>query len=1351
MRVLERETDTRDDNRALWTSFLPKTIERVRFNTAVCEIGDKGDHVLAVDTYLTRAKPISHDAAALFTVDILIFGQEGDMEIQVEGLTVASFSPTRPEDDHELYLTTVMDVDPEEAIVSLPKRLVPPSSVVLLESCERVASFYRGKALDSALLARASPLSLSLTPATSPRSSMASSMTAAESMTDEGFSSANPWPSETEESIDCFIRSSPWFTTLDFVRTLSKNLPDLLATMLPTVISEASYVHAFREHVARICRQIVHKYPGVHVLGLTDPRHSLTEHVIDAMKDSLGAYRVGSEPEANLMDRLPDQTVLRQKVFTQPLHLRGGVDESERTAPYDVVILSSSVIRDEDMHRTLKEIHSLMRPGGFLLLVQSPGTSLERRLATCGRMGSDSPGLATPPDWPDLLEDCGFANNIKNADQYDASGFSIAVRQRKSAYKNLFLNPSQHQASKRLTTKLVVVGGSTEHVGTLAACVAQQLHERCGRVELVQDLDAIDPADIASYSAVIFLADLDRPVLSNMNQARLDTLRSLLRPEMVMLWVTHDARSGNAEHAASFGFCRTMLAELPSLVLQNLDLESLATDWASDMITQTFARLALHARMEKAGGKKDSLWAYEPEIYTEHGQRLVPRVLPWKAANDRVNRPRRVIEYEVNTKERIVDIVPANGADGFRKHGTRVGSLPACADASSGDDFVEALYSCANAINSCHVVVGRGRRSGRVQVTLSRTNASYVSALSPFLALAQEDCGDVALLAAYLVRLLTVMAFADHAKDKSAVLLVEPDGMLYECARRVLSARGLVVQAYTARQEKQAKYPEMHYVQPWSSARELRDMLPVDGAEVLDLAEEASELSRTLRTKMPSNCEYRHHGDFAKHQRVLTEKAWNTAVRLATEMASASESSSDEAGLMSVDDWLQSAAHSEPFPLLDWRANRTVFHGVKPLAGERLLRPNRTYVLVGLTRDFGQSLCDLLVSQGARHIVLTSRNPPNRRPNWAEALQRKHGVQIRIEPMDVTMLDHVVAFKQRLAESGLPAVGGLVNGAMVLEDKVFSQMTAETLHRVLRPKTVGSANLDRVFDDADMDFFIMTSSFAAIGGHAGQSNYAAANMFMNGLAASRRRRGLPGSALNIGVIYGLGFLHREKEDLYQGLEREGYPPISERDLHHMFVEAMVAGRPAGGGGGGGDGAEPPVADITTGLRRFHAGSATPLHWHRDPRFSHYTAAAGDEDGLATGGGREKKQTVRDRLEGAATRDAMLAVLAPGFAHHLEALLQMPGGSVGGDVSIADLGVDSLVAVDIRAWIWKMTARDVAVMKVLGRDSIAKCEFDDSPTLPARARGQWLTVFACTVCEEIVDGMLADREAAKAAG
>lgn len=79
-------------------------------------------------------------------------------------------------------------------------------------------------------------------------------------------------------------------------------------------------------------------------------------------------------------------------------------------------------------------------------------------------------------------------------------------------------------------------------------------------------------------------------------------------------------------------------------------------------------------------------------------------------------------------------------------------------------------------------------------------------------------------------------------------------------------------------------------------------------------------------------------------------------------------------------------------------------------------------------------------------------------------------------------------------EDTYPPVGGVVQGAMVLADGLFADMSLESLQRTMRPKVDGSRNLSDVFCDLDLDFFVMLSSLTCVGGNPGQSNYTAANL-----------------------------------------------------------------------------------------------------------------------------------------------------------------------------------------------------------------------------------------------------------------
>lgn len=78
--------------------------------------------------------------------------------------------------------------------------------------------------------------------------------------------------------------------------------------------------------------------------------------------------------------------------------------------------------------------------------------------------------------------------------------------------------------------------------------------------------------------------------------------------------------------------------------------------------------------------------------------------------------------------------------------------------------------------------------------------------------------------------------------------------------------------------------------------------------------------------------------------------------------------------------------------------------------------------------------------------------------------------------------------------STMHPIGGVMNGAMVLSDGLFENLTLEGIQKVLKPKIDGSENLNEVFQSQDLEFFIMFSSLTAVFGMRGQSNYAAANM-----------------------------------------------------------------------------------------------------------------------------------------------------------------------------------------------------------------------------------------------------------------
>ncbi|KAI1382869.1 beta-ketoacyl synthase domain-containing protein [Hypoxylon trugodes] len=1313
-------------DKSLWTSFLPIRIDRMRFNLAK----KKGDG-LTVDARLADIRPSSPDSKATIVVDIGIFNSDGDMETQIEGLAVAALAHTLPEDDYELYLTTVTDIDPTDQIIraDITPNTLQDTDAVLIESCVRVAAFV----VKSLPHDPAWPWALDAFYERLPKISPSILATI----------NANTWSSDTVEVIDDFIGDSKYPEYLRPLRELEEPSLERVQGILEITIDMAHHHLLFRRHIGRIVKQITHRYPQMNILTLVGS--GIVEDVLSAIdSSSFFTFTAGIFSERDPRERLRAVGPIEQKLLSVPLDLMGDLETQLKPGQtYDLVLLSASKLEHENASETLKDIRGIMRPGGFLVVVQSSWKVTDGRSAWANGDKHEAP---TPPQWPDHLESYGFIQIAKDCDQSYFPGYSVMVRQLSSIDVELAKQPSSINTivGDSITEHLLIIGTGTCE---LSSDLQRRLLPLCEKLSVRATFEETESEILKACTAVIILANLDMPIMAGMTQQMLDQLRELLRPNMKALWVTLDARSGCAEHAATFGFTRTVSAEIPSLTLQMLDLETI--EGSGDTVADTFIRLTGVGRSEG-----NALWTEEREIHIESGRRLIPRVLPLKPLNNTVNSLRRVVPKPMNTLEATIDVVPRIAPSGLVRFEARDGrsdsnaaGVPIRVDYSSVEmlrlDSLSRWQKAYEAPTFGYVCCGQNLLTNERVVAISASNASFVKLPDDQVFDVEMSDEDGPCLVSLTMGYLVASGIMHRETRKlSPIVLIDADPTLAQCVTSFFSrysSRPVSCYSITPTGQDSGAI----YLHPRASAREIKAIFPSEGAGIFDFqSSKRAKLSKQILDLLPDNCRYYPRTEFFGICNVVgiagevspgCRKAWNDGIVNAicttkfngNSREGIAKNSDDGVGVgsgegidakhttVSLPSLLSDTkVASSPLCLIDWRAERNVLTFTKHFMAEKIFSADKTYVLAGLTKDFGQSLCYLLVKHGARHIVLASRTP-KMNPNWTRELAQAYGARVEVRKCDVTDEASVRALRTDLSES-MPPIGGIANGSMVLDDRVFAQMDVNTWKRVLLPKTVGSHNLDRVFRDLDLEFFIMTSSFAAIGGHPGQSNYAAANMYMNGLAGERRRHGLVGSVLNIGVIYGLGFLQREKEELYAGLEREGYPPISERDLHHMFLEAVIAGRPAEAGQ-----ANPPV-DLTTGLSRFNPTDPNPLHWHQDPRFNHFVRRDREDTGAAAA---NIHKSVKDCVAALTGTDDIVRVILDAFTERLQSLLRLPKEDINGGQNLSELGVDSLAAVEVRGWFFKALGKDVSVIKLLSGTSIQR------------------------LCEEMAEQIVADRSKA----
>ena len=152
------------------------------------------------------------------------------------------------------------------------------------------------------------------------------------------------------------------------------------------------------------------------------------------------------------------------------------------------------------------------------------------------------------------------------------------------------------------------------------------------------------------------------------------------------------------------------------------------------------------------------------------------------------------------------------------------------------------------------------------------------------------------------------------------------------------------------------------------------------------------------------------------------------------------------------------------------------------------------------------------------------------------------GARIAIEKCDVSDEAELAASLNRISRSMLP-LRGIVHAAGVLDDGMLEQQTWSRFEGVMAPKVRGAWNLHRLTLSSKLDFFVLFSAAATLIGSPGQSNYAAANAFMDGLAHHRKAMGLPALSIDWGAWAEAGMAARlSKKDAERWTER-GLRPI----------------------------------------------------------------------------------------------------------------------------------------------------------------------------------------------------------------
>ena len=772
--------------------------------------------------------------------------------------------------------------------------------------------------------------------------------------------------------------------------------------MLSEYYAQSLGMQPYTVFLAKVIGQIAYVNPHLRILEIGGGTGAATRTILSQIEGSFENW-VFTDISSGFFEVaegiFPANDIITGRVNLKVLDVeKDVVEQGFEEHSYDLVVASLVLHATKDLHHTLRNVRRLLKPGGFLVMTEIISNEPTRLSFTMGGLegwwlGAETGRTWSPcvssAEWHELLLRSEFSGIEASTPELDTlpRPFGVLVSRAVDDRIKLLSTPSLMASPLSAISELVIVAGGSHRTVHLAQNMAHILHPHCLSINIVtQGLEGFAGlVDASAPLAVVYLGDLDQPVFGELTQAAFDGLKRMFSLAEDVLWVTSGAQSQRPYATMPLGLCRAVMTEEPNLHVQFIDY---ATNSFPDarMTADDILRLVITRRISQRASHK-VLWSREPEITVDRdGRRWVPRIMPHARFNNCYNSSHRPIAVEVDPAKEIVEIRGDVGDDEEEEVRSenclvRVGSASDCRlrlrnDGDAHFIRIRSLYSASFTLNprssdGLYVHIGASLRNHETVVALSGALGSVLdvpeSCTMPYHNSIEEAPTRLLGIAHHILA-----AYICHESYKDLhTLLVEPSQDLANIVTNLAGRQGLNITCITTSPNKHS--PQLIYIPSNSSREAIRDRLPPKFGEIIvfrNATEQVSGLVRRLQALHPGRvtthfADLLHAGDQSPTSLKSIRDIYEHGLLdcpLHAEVVSAQTFASEHQPRRMV--------------IIDWRTQK-VSLTVKPSDALPLLRADRTYLLVGLAGKggLGSSLAEYLTRQGARHIILTSRNP----------------------------------------------------------------------------------------------------------------------------------------------------------------------------------------------------------------------------------------------------------------------------------------------------------------------------------------------------------------------------------------
>lgn len=1307
----------------MWTTYLPKSFHRVRFDMTRCgEKNNQANSKLVANCYL------SESSARSICGDIDIFCPEnGQTEIQIQGAVFSSLDVPSAANDRTMFWKTTWKREISCMTELESRKTTGVEDFELYEICERAAFFYLKKLCEEV-----------------EKEEMASIEWQFQSLMHWAKDYVLPtpqlgqythwnasWNDDTSDSLIKLIKKK--FKNridLKLIHHLGSRLPNILRgsetalqvlkenNMLDTLYTDGLGFRECNQHLGNILDHLSHQYPRMRVLEIGAGTGGSTTTALRHLNSNVENYTFTDISPAFFSTAQTRFTEYEELMRFQVLDVeRPPAEQGFQPHSYDLIIAAHVLHTTKSIAQTVKHCRELLRPGGYMILLEitNPTTLRIPFLFSAlpgwwvGKEDGRTHGpTLTEAQWNTVLTTNAFSGVDGSFGDFNndrMQTFSVMITQAIDERISLLRDPLNRTGVARIE-KLLVIGGHTLILSKMATRIQTLLSPFAGHIMFISDFEDVSSSGLKYGSAVICLSGLEEATLRRMDEGHLSSLQVLFRNAKYMILATRGGGADDPYASMMAGVARAVSRETEHIRLKLVDLDRLHTQTYQSTATMLSKMLLQMICLELE--YDDLVWSDETEVAIEEGAIIIPRVVPDDALNDCFNSARHIITRNVCPTSHPVEVYAGDGG---------IYLTPKIENELNRDDSsqLQVLSSslfrfvCSGDDQQFYVCLAQAPPDDTNQrfLTISETNGSIIKTTNSFKIAYNGDASADDFLSSILT---TVICESILLSSTGTIWFHDADDNVGEIIHYLANRDEIPVFLTSSNiSSSLVTTGRATFIHPRAAERECKSLLPRTLGRFVNMGKDTDSLAEFAASSFRREIAVEHgiHNMNVKQAFTLLHSKFRLLKTLENYCTNSDLfyvlgrfESKAVVNANQLDKLSETAIVTS---VISWTEDQSIPVTVKPAVDKVRFSSDKTYFLVGLTGDVGLSLCQWMADQGCKYLAIASRNP-HVPPEICQHLQNQ-GVTLRTFALNVADMENLETVYEELT-SNMPPIAGVANGALVVRDRAFDSMSLEDLTAVFEPKVIGSRNLDELFYSTPLEFFILFGSVSSIVGHTGQANYHAANLFMSTLAVQRRKRGLAASVMHFGMLLGFGFLHGQDESSLEArFQTEDLHAIPESDFHAIFAQAIISGHPDSG-------LDP---EIIVGL-----GTEIDTPWRSIPRFNHCRVQRNRERHEKGSNHNEDQpmQSIEDRLKAACNEEQSLSILKEAIAGRVNLALGSPSGVIDEQVGLIRLGIDSLVAVEIRSWLLRVLQIDVPVLRFLSGSSLNDICHDVLNNLPA---------------------------------